>query len=632
MARYRSVVVIGLDGLEPSIVDTLLAAGALPNLARLRDRGGYARVATTTPAQTPVAWSSFATGVNPGGHGIFDFIRRDPATYYPDLGLNRYEQKNAFLPAKAVNLRRGVPVWQRLADAGIPATVIRCPCTYPPDTLKGRLLSGMGVPDIRGGLGTSTFYTTRPDVTARESEQVIALDSAQGALRTNVIGPRNPKAGTDLRADLLIERGPDEGAVTLRSDGQPRSLTLRRGEWSPWLRLKFKSGLLQSTSGMVRFLLLRTGPHLELYASPVNFDPTAPMFPISAPWEYASELAGEVGTFYTTGMVEDHTGLSNERFGEAEYLAQCDEAMTERERMMRFELDRHREGLFYVLFDTPDRIQHMFWRFREPDHPANQAGVDAVNGAPSTADYAAVIEDHYRRCDRTVGEALAAADDRTLVIVLSDHGFNSFQRGVNLNTWLHANGLLTLKTGVRPGHDAGEFFRQVDWSRTQAYALGLGSLFLNVAGRERDGIVVPRDAPALARRIADGLTGLVDVQRGTVAIRGVRTREELYAGACAAESPDLVVNFNAGYRVSWTTALGGVPESLVEDNVKKWGGDHIMDPELVPGVLFMSEPFRGDGARLVDLAPTILEAQGAPVGHDLEGRSLLMTTDYRLQI
>jgi predicted AlkP superfamily phosphohydrolase/phosphomutase len=628
VARHRSVIVVGLDGLEPTIVDALLAAGALPNLAKLRSRGGYSRVATTTPAQTPVAWSTFATGVNPGGHGIFDFIRRDPTTYFPDLGLNRYEQKNAFLPPKAVNLRRGVPIWQRLADAGIPSTVIRCPCTYPPDTLKGRLLSGMGVPDIRGGLGTSTFYTTRPDVSARESEQVISLDAVGRPIRTQVVGPRNPKAGTDLRAEIVLERAESRDGLTLRSEGQPRSLALRQGVWSPWLKLKFKSGLLQSTSGMVRFLLVRTEPYLELYASPVNFDPAAPIFPISTPWEYASELAREVGTFYTTGMVEDHTGLSNERFGEAEYLAQCEDVLAERERMMRFELDRHREGLFYILFDTPDRLQHMFWRFREPDHPANRPSADTGDGsAQRSQDYAAVIEDHYERCDRIVGEALAAADDRTLVVVLSDHGFNSFQRGVNLNTWLYENGLLALEPGVRPGDDAGEFLREVDWARTQAYALGLGSVFLNVAGRERDGIVAPGDAPALARRIADGLSGLVDHARGTVAVRGVRTRDEIYTGACAAESPDLVVNFNAGYRVSWSTALGGVPEALVEDNVKKWGGDHIIDPALVPGVLFMSDAFRADGARLVDLAPTILDALGAPVSPDLEGRTLRTTTD-----
>ena len=254
------VIVIGLDGLEPSIVDQLLQNGELPNLARLRASGGYSRVATTTPAQTPVAWSTFATGVNPGGHGIYDFIRRDPKTYFPDLGLNRYEQKSSFLPPKVVNLRRGVPLWQLLAESGVPSTIVRCPCTYPPDAPKGRMLSGMGVPDVRGGLGTSTFYSTSGDLAPRESEQVVPLDASGDVIRTHLIGPRNPKAGTDLRMDITLERDRARRIVTLRSDGQPRSLELRVGEWSGWLRVKFKSGLMQSVTGLVRFLLVRTEP------------------------------------------------------------------------------------------------------------------------------------------------------------------------------------------------------------------------------------------------------------------------------------------------------------------------------------------------------------------------------------
>lgn len=614
--------VIGLDGFEPSIVETMLAAGRLPSLARLRLAGGFSRVATTNPAQTPVAWSSFATGVNPGGHGIFDFLRRDPNTYLPDLSLNRYEQKNAFLPPKAVNLRGGTPVWQLLGEAGIPSTVIRCPCTYPPDPMRGRMLSGMGVPDLRGGIGTATLYTSVPDAAPRESEQVVHVAVLDGVIKTHLIGPRNPKAGTDLRSPIRIEVQHDGDAV-VHGDGHSTPLALRPGMWSEWMRVRFKSGLLQSTTGLVQFLLLRTGSVFELYASPVHFDPEAPLYPISAPWEYATELHREVGAFGTMGMIEDHRGLSNERFGEAEYLAQCDLVMRERESMLQYELSRFSEGLLYCLFDTPDRIQHMFWRFREPGHPAN-AAAEATGGTPGTdPDCAAVIEAHYERCDRTVGMVLDAVDDSTLVIVLSDHGFTSFQRGVHLNSWLHQEGLLSLRDGVSPGAAAGEFFREVDWSRTRAYALGIGGIYLNRAGREAQGIVSPADAPALAATIAAGLTGLPDPERGVVAIRGVVSREAIYSGPFADQSPDLMVNCSAGYRASWTTALGGIPEGLLEDNVKRWSGDHIVDPALVPGVLFMNRAFAGAGARLIDLAPTILTALGVPVPPVMEGSSLL---------
>jgi predicted AlkP superfamily phosphohydrolase/phosphomutase len=187
------VIVIGLDGLEPSIVAPLLAAGELPNLAKLGAQGGFATVATTNPAQTPVAWSTFATGVNPGRHGVFDFLRREPGTYFPDIGLNRYEQKNAFLPPKVVNLRRGVPVWQRLTEAGVSSTIVRCPCAYPPDPVRGRMLSGMGVPDLRGGFGASTFYTSDPGASPGESEHLVAIRPDEcGVAATHLIGPRHP--------------------------------------------------------------------------------------------------------------------------------------------------------------------------------------------------------------------------------------------------------------------------------------------------------------------------------------------------------------------------------------------------------------------------------------------------------
>lgn len=602
----KKVVVIGLDGFEPKIVEPMLAAGALPNLAKLRARGGFSRVQTTYPAQTPVAWSTFATGLNPGGHGIFDFIRRDPRTYLPDLSMSRYEQKNAYLPPKAVNLRRGVPIWELLSNAGIPSTIVRCPCCYPPDNIKGRMLAGMGVPDLRGGLGTSTFYTSNGDVAAQESENVLRVSvDGSGVIRTHLIGPRNPKTRSDFQFDITIHVEPSAKKIVIRSEGQPKTLEVKEGQWSDWLKVKFKTGLLQSVRGQVRFHLVQMEPVFELYASPINFDADAPLFPISSPPEYAVELAQEVGTFYTTGMVEDHTGFNNGRLDESAYLEQCQGVLRERERMMLHELDRMEEGLFFCLFDTPDRVQHMFWQ-------------------RSDAEMTRIIEDQYRACDAAVGKALDYADDETLMIALSDHGMNSFERGVHLNTWLHDQGLLAYHSGIRPGADAGDFFHGVDWSRTKAYALGLGGIYLNLKGREEKGIVEASETESLKSAIADGLTNLTDLALGKAAISSVATREQIYSGAYAHESPDLLVNFAEGYRVSWGTALGGAPEGYFEDNVKRWCGDHIIDPCLVPGVLFMNREFNGEKARLLDMAPTILEALGVPRGPAMEGDSLLI--------
>lgn len=615
----KKVIVIGLDGLEPKVAEPMLAAGELPNLSRIMGQGGYSRLQTTYPAQTPVAWSTFATGTNPGGHGIFDFLRRDPETYLPGLSTNTYQQKNSFLPPQAVNLRRGVPFWDLLSNAGISSTVIRCPATFPPDKIKGKMLSGVGVPDLRGGLGTSTFYCSADGIKEEEAEKVIRVSpDGNGVVRTQLIGPRNPKSREDTHVEITLHLQPSAGKINLQSPGQPNVLELREGQWSDWLKVKFKLGLLQSVAGIVRFYLVRQEPVLELYASPVNFDPEAPLFPISSPGGYAGDLAARLGTFYTTGMAEDHDGLNHERFGEDAYLKQCETVLRERERMMRYELDRFEEGFFFCLFDTPDRVQHMFWRFREQDHPSNRYHNDG------NADLARVIEDNYRVCDAVVGDALKRADDQTLFVVLSDHGNSSFQRGIHLNTWLHDNGFLALKKGISPGEEAGDFFRGVDWEKTKAYSLGLGGIYLNVQGRESKGLVKREDADEVSNAIIHGLSGLPDSERDRKSIISVLTRDQVYSGPYASESPDLVVNFAEGYRVSWGTPLGGVPAGLFEDNVKKWGGDHMIDPSLAPGVLFMNQPIIGNNPNLMDLAPTILKALGVPKGTAMEGSSLIV--------
>jgi predicted AlkP superfamily phosphohydrolase/phosphomutase len=598
----------------------LIKRGELPNLDKLTRQGALSTVATTTPAQTPVAWSTFATGRNPGGHGIFDFLRRDPRNYLPDLALNRYEQKNAFLPPRAVNLRRGSTVWDDLTAAGVPSAIIRCPCTYPAEPLKGRLLSGMGVPDLRGGLGTSTFYTTVPATRPLEAENVVHLSAdPSGRYPTHLIGPRNPKDRSDVRLEIVLEPGFEAKIVVLKSAGTPSELTLREGRWSEWLHAKFKLGMLQTVRGNVRFFLKTVAPGvLELHASPIQFDPYNPLFPISSPGTYAGELANAIGPYHTAGMVEDHAGLSNGRLDEIGFLDQCDDLWAEREAMLLHELDRLDGGLLYCLFDTPDRVQHMLWRHREPDHPANA-------GIGTSPEMARALEEQYTKGDAVLGKILEAAGDDALVIAMSDHGFTSFQRGVDLNRWLFNQGLLALKPGEVPGESAGDMFRAVDWERTRAYAVGLGGIYLNLAGREAGGIVRPEEAAGLTAKIAQSLAGLEDPERGEVAVRAVRSREELYDGPYAGESPDLVTLFSRGYRVSWGASMGGVGEHLIEDNTKLWSGDHIVDPELVPGMLAMNRPFRTDGARLEDLTPTILEALGVPAGDGTgrTGRSLL---------
>jgi predicted AlkP superfamily phosphohydrolase/phosphomutase len=620
----RKVIVIGLDGLEPTIVDSMLERGELPNLARIRQSGSYSRLRTTYPAQTPVAWSSFATGTNPGGHGIFDFISRDPLTYLPDAALSRFERpKSMFTPPQAVNQRRGVPVWKTLSDAAVSTVVLRCPCTFPPDELNGRMISGVGVPDLRGSQNKGTFYTQDARVQARESEQVVLL-SAGSDLRTQVIGPRNTRQSPPVDTTCDIHVQVEHGNPGLKFEVGSSHLRLPEKSWSDWVRFKFKISMLQSVTGIARIYVKQIVPHIEFYVSAVNFDPAAPLFPVSSPPAYAKDLTSEIGLFSTLGMAEDHNGLNNGRLDEAAYLAQCEFVIEEREKLMRLELDRFEEGFFFLLYDTPDRVQHMLWRFRDPQHPGYEADL--------AREFSNLIEQHYARCDKLLTPVLDKVDENTLLVVLSDHGFNTFRRAFDTNTWLWQSGLLGLKNGSKPGEDLGDGFATVDWSRTFAYAVGLGGIYLNLNGREREGIVDEGiEAERVRSAIQSGLAKYPDSATNLPAIHNVLRREELYSGPYAAHAPDLLVNFCPGFRVSWQSAVGGFANSLIEDNTRRWSGDHIIDPDSVPGILFMNKelgapltPANNENApNIIDLAPTILEYLEVPVPPTMEGSSLL---------
>ena len=634
----KKAIVIGLDGLEPAIVDDMLARGELPNLARIRESGSYSRLKTTYPAQTPVAWSSFATGTNPGGHGIFDFISRDPATYLPDAALSRFERPKSILAApQVVNQRKGVPLWQPLSQAGVTSVVLRCPCTFPPDELNGRMLAGVGVPDLRGSQNKGTFYTQDRNVQARESEQVVILDSGSD-LKTHVIGPRNTRQSpaSDTACEIRVQLKKESRSLVIETGGTPARIEVAEKSWSEWVRFKFNFSMLQSVTGIARFYVRQLGvgqtePQVEFYVSAVNFDPAAPFFPVSSPANYAKDLAGQIGLFSTLGMAEDHNGLNNGRLDEAAYLAQCELVLEERERLMRFELDRFTEGFFFLLYDTPDRVQHMLWRFRDPEHPGYEPDL--------ARDFSTLIEQHYARCDRLLAPIFDKVDENTLFIVLSDHGFNTFRRAFDTNSWLWQNGLLALKDGRKPGEDLGEGFAEVDWSRTYAYAVGLGGVYLNFKGREREGILEEgTEAERVRQVIQSGMAGIPDAATQRTAVRSVSRREELYSGPYASNAPDLLVNFQPGFRVSWESAVGGFANSLIADNTRRWSGDHIIDPDAVPGILFVNRKLSSGAARagtpvspnldhftpnIIDLAPTILNHLGVPVPQSMEGTSLI---------
>jgi predicted AlkP superfamily phosphohydrolase/phosphomutase len=629
-ARVRRIIVLGLDGLDPSLVERWMSEGRLPHLSRLADDGSFARLATTYPSISPVAWSSFMTGVDPARHNIFDFLTRDLKTYRPALSSSQVSA-----PARTLrvgdwiiplgrpyvrNMRKSKAFWTILGEHGISSNVLRVPLTFPPEKFAGALLSAMCVPDLRGTQGSFTYYTTdpsevgegdvAPETTGGERHLVELID---GVVRSSLAGPENSLRASGGTLEIPFELRPDleRGRAQLRMGG--KRYWLREGEYSSWIRLRFHAGRGVKVHGIARFYLTRLAPELGLYVTPINIDPGRPALPISFPAYYSVYLSKLIGAFATLGLAEDTWALNERVIDEEAFLKQTRELHSEREQMFFNALDKSREGVVACVFDGTDRLQHMFFRYLDPDHPAN-VGKDIEK-------HRHAIREMYEQVDDMVGRVLDRLDPEDHLLVLSDHGFQSFQRGVNLNSWLREQGLLCLREGES---DSGDWFESVDWSRTSAYAFGLGGMYLNLAGREAQGIVEPGEvAVALKRRIIEGLSGLRDEEREEIAINEVFDNTEVFSnGPYRANGPDLIVGYNRGYRASWEGATGRVTDCVLSDNTKSWSGDHCVDPRLVPGVLFSSRPINDGEPHITDLAPTILSEFGVGVPDHMTGREL----------
>ena len=620
-AVFEQAVILGFDGMDPDLAERFMNEGRLPNLAKLREEGTFSKLRTTFPPISPVAWSTFMTGVNPGKHNIYDFLARNTSTYLPFLSsaeikgpkrrikIGKYSFPLGKTEIKA--MRKGTPFWHWLGKAGIFSSVIRVPVTFPPEKFEGVLLSGMCVPDLKGSQGTFCLCTTRTSGDKfREGGVRVAIERENGVCRSYVPGPDSPlteKAGSELRVEYEIRA--DAAAKQAHLTVGLERFTLKVGEYSDWIPIEFKAGVGFTAHGICRFYLKEVSPEVEVYLTPVNIDPRHPDLPISHPITYSIYLAKLYGAFATLGLAEDTWALNEHVLDDDAFLAQAYSNHEDRERMLFDALDKTRQGLCTCVFDTTDRVQHMFWRYLEEDHPA-------ARGVPKDQ-RREVIPDLYERMDRLVGRVMEKIDDDALLMVISDHGFKSFARCLNLNAWLHQNGYLALKDGRT---ESGDWFEDVDWSRTRAYTMGLNGLYLNVKGREKQGIVEAGEADALKEEIKQKLTGLVDPASGAVGITGVFITGNVYRGPYTENAPDLLIGYGAGYRASWDSVMGKVTAQVFEDNVKAWSGDHCIDPRLVPGVLFSSHKFIEEKPAIVDVAPTILKLFGLAVPAHFDGK------------
>ena len=660
------VFVIGFDGMDPTLARRFMDEGKLPNLKALAAEGSFARLKSTQPSESPTAWSSFATGVNPGKHSIYDFLIRHlegEMAYMPDLNMVKRPKEPlkffwGLVPTekpKVSSARGGTSFWKTASADGINSIVLTVPVTWPPEELHhGQLLGGLPLPDLRASMGT--FYYWATDLSSYDENNSefggvlkrLLLDG--GIADTFLKGPENPvlkreewelmekrKAGGTLSEkekarletlatgkDILLPMKVrwDEGSGRARIEIQGHTLDLEEGAWSEWVPLSFKVNTLISVKGMIQFHVSQADKELRLYGSPINMDPRDPPTPISKPDSFSAELADKIGLYRTIGWAESSDKPLNEgRLDEAEFLYDSDRAMDDRERIILENLKRDDWDLFVAAIETTDRVSHMMWRLIDPRHPMYDAEL--------AAKYGDSIEKVYRRADDFVGRLRQRLPKDALFMVMSDHGFHSFRREVNLNTWLVQNGYMVVRgqSQEKTLHDLfghGKFFEGVDWSQTRAYAVGLGQIYFNLKGREAKGIVsAGEEYRQLQEEIRAKLVTLVDPETDEKVFADIYKRDDIYKGEYILMAPDLQVGFLDGYRVGWQDTLGTIRRAVVENNNKKWSGDHCATAtEISHGVLFTNRKLQAAEPSIMDLAPSILKLLEAPIPGDYDGKPL----------
>jgi predicted AlkP superfamily phosphohydrolase/phosphomutase len=655
----QKLVILGFDGMDPRLVQKWMDEGKLPNMKKLAQAGGGVHpLGTTHSPESPTAWASFATGVNAGKHNIFDFLVRDTRTYLPDLGMVTFEPPRFILNYIPISrpdirsIRGGTSFWVTAGRAGVRSSILTVPVTYPPEEVpNGELLSGLPLPDIRRTMGT--FYYFGTDLSRYEEGDTefggilkrLVFDG--DVARTELVGPPNPIVRQQLR-EARATPPLDEGdrmriagleakedvrlPMTIHWNKAARSATIDLGdssihlsehEWSKWINLDFTINLFVRVHGMAQLYLISAGPELQLYVSPINWRPDKPPAPMSAPPSFSVDLYERLGPYRTLGWAEATWPLNEDRIDEQVFMDDLFRAFDDRAQVILRRIDTKQWDLLVGVIESTDRVQHMMWRLIDPSHPMYDKMLAARFGDS--------IERVYRRCDNFVGDVMSRLDPDIPVLIVSDHGFHSFRYSVNLNTWLVQEGFMTLQgqaAGEKKLQDlfgGGTFWENVDWPRTQAYAMGLGQLYVNLRGREAHGIVSPgAEAAALQDQIVAKLLALTDPENGSRMVDAVYRKEDVYSGEFMRNAAELQVGLSDGYRVSWQSTLGGSPPGIVYPNMKKWSGDHgSFDYKSTSGILISSRPLaRDQHIQIIDVAPTVLKHFGVSIPADIDGKPL----------
>lgn len=614
----KRVVVLGVDGLDPEMVQERVARGLLPNFARLIENGTFAPLQTAWPPQSPVAWSNFICGTNPGKHGLYDFIHVDRRNYGVLNSMSESDPVGFELPlfgykipltGGASRLTRAFPAfWEVMSEAGVPVYVHRMPANFPPAPTTAVTFPDMGTPDLVGA-ASGKAYLWSESVTPAKSDSYVkqrvsvqranpklwkVFDKVDGPDDTlvNVDGLEEERAaafargdgtaGNQLAAEIARERATQEEVTFFvdRTGAEPQ-LSVRLGDawgvaglggWTDWMPVEFGMlwGGIVPISGWTRFKFVGAEP-FEVYGAPIQIDPYAPVTPVSTPDEAAAELADAIGPYFTQGFPDAYKAYKADLLDTAGFVQQSDEVFAERGRMLDYAVEQWGAtgGLLFFYVGSLDMRCHMLWHCADAEHP-HQEPAGEVDGVA----YAEQIDRIYQQVDAMLGSLLArieemerAGGEKVELMVMSDHGFAPFRRKMHVNDWLVQEGYLKLK----PGQESCEAFAMhldhdgaaipdtgpVDWAQTRAYCIGFNGVILNRIGREPFGAVSDAEADALLEEIRGKLLALRDAD-GTPVFTRVLKASEVFQGERTPFAPDLQLGFNVGYGASDECALGGI--------------------------------------------------------------------------
>lgn len=634
----KKVIVLGIDGMDPVLSEKMMKAGQLPNFSKLAELGGYRRLGTSNPALSPVAWANFITGAGPGSHGIFDFVRRDPqnptmlissvsetVSTKLKLKIGNHKVQFAFWPfnqtsQKTLLSRQGIPFWEYLDEAGVNSYIYMVPSNYPPSKSKyghHHSVSGLGTPDLLGSKGLyQVFSETGPfDPKIKNGGRYARIIFENHTAHAKLIGPLNNivKKSKFVTADFEVHRDIKSDAAAIEINGH--KILLKEKQWSDWTTINYKMDLGALTpdkqiSGICRFYLQEISPTFRLYVTPININPFEPAARISEPKTFSKEISKKLGHFYTTGFQEDYMARIYDVFTDEEFKEQAQFVLDQRIAMLDYALDYYDDGVLFFYFSSTDLQSHIFWWDTPDKHPTrlpNQA-----------TKYHNSIKELYKKMDKILGQVLNRYGDDGLVLALSDHGFSHLKGLFSLNTWLRDNGY------INPPYCTSDM-KAFNWSKTRAYGLGLNSLYLNLKGRERNGIVEPiYERKALLSELTSKLESVRDVN-GNRIIHKVYRSDKIFSGSAMELAPDLIIGYSKGWRCSFGSGEGKICGKVIMDNKIAWCADHCFLPEKIPGVLFSNRRITVNQPSLVDLAPTILAEFGLSRPDSMIGRNVFAT-------